>query len=286
MKAIKKIILFVFSMMSAPMMMSAKDFVVGHLMGQLGNQMFIVAATVSLALDYNAEPLFPGFLRPDDPLFKLPLHYEKVFFRLKAEEPNKSLAFTYREPEFFYTPIVFHPNMLLFGWYQSEKYFRHHKEEILDLLAPSQEIIDYLSSKYSAIINHPGTVSIHYRSYFKEDPDELVYLNQDKDYYVKAMMMFPEDAFFVVFSNDIEWCKSTFASIPRRIQYIEGETNYHDLYLMSFCKDHIICNSSFSWWGAYLNRNPEKIVIAPKKWFSPHYVRDTKDLLPEEWITQ
>src|SRR3989338_5334362 len=74
---------------------SSEPYVIGHLMGQLGNQMFIVAATVSLTLDHGATPLFPEFKEPGDPIFKFPINYEKIFFSLETRRPEKPVEFYY-----------------------------------------------------------------------------------------------------------------------------------------------------------------------------------------------
>lgn len=174
--------------------------------------------------------------------------------------------------------------MLIRGWFQSDKYFRHHIKEIAELFAPHPEIIDYLNQKYTHIIQDPNTVSIHFRSYDKEDPNQKVYIKCSMDYYWQAICHFPENTHFIVFSNDIEWCKTNFSAIPRHFIFIESEAHYHDFYLMSMCRHNIICNSSFSWWAAYLNSNPQKQVIAPADWFNPDYQSDTSDLIPEDWI--
>jgi Glycosyl transferase family 11 len=263
---------------------AAKPFVTAELMGQLGNQMFQIAAATSLALDHNAIPIFPSLVQPSDPVFNFKENYEKVLFRVKVKG-MRPLNYTYREPRYSYVPIQYRPNMKIFGWFQSERYFAHHRAEILQLFAPSAEIMDYLKGKYEEIINHPKTVSIHYRSYLKEDPEQKAHNTLPLDYFKKAITLFPEDALFVVFSNKIGWCKKNFAAIPRKMVFIEGEKHYHDLFLMSLCKNNIVSNSSFSWWGAYLNQNPDKIVVAPTPWFNPAYCSDTGDLIPKSWIT-
>jgi len=101
-------------------------------------------------------------------------------------------------------------------------------------------------------------------------------------YYQKAIGAF-SDAQFVVFSDDISWCKSHF-DFSDTLLFIEDNDEVTDLYLMSLMKHHIIANSSFSWWGAWLCQNPDKVVIAPQLWFGPAAVdHDTKDLIPEVW---
>jgi hypothetical protein len=89
----------------------------------------------------------------------------------------------------------------------------------------------------------------------------------------------------MIFSDDIEGCKSMFEFIPNKI-FHDSRVDWLDMYMMSMCEHNIICNSSFSWWGAYLNENTTKKVIAPKRWFGPAYTNlNTSDLIPHTWIT-
>lgn len=262
----------------------AKPFVRGTLQGRLGNQFFIVAANVSLALDNGAEAVFPDFIQRFDS--DIPTNYKNVFWRLNVSKPSKKVSFFYQEPYIPFTNIPFHPNMQTCGWFASEKYFIHHKKEILALFAPSRTITEYLNKKYQDIINQPNTVAVHARAYFLEDANAAnLFMSYGADYFEKAMSLFPDDTLFVVFSDKMDWCKEEFSKIDKNIIFIEGETHFHDLYLMSMCKHQILSNSTFSWWGAYLNPNPTKLVIAPPQWFSPGSgMEDSLDLFPEEWI--
>ncbi len=260
----------------------ASPFVSATLVGQLGNQMFQIAAAASLALDNNASTAFPDLITSDE--FNIPLNYREVFCQLETKI-TCPIQFHYFDPNCQYTPIPYRPNMCIRGWFQSEKYFCHHKKEIQNLFAPTSKINNYLETKYIDIINHPCTVSIHHRSYLIEDPKQTHHPTQPKEYYLKAISYYPEDALFVVCSNDLNWCKQNFDDIPRTFVYIENEPHFHDLYLMSMCKHNIISNSSFSWWSAYLNLNLDKIVIAPKRWFAETAGRDYKDVIPENWIS-
>jgi hypothetical protein len=93
------------------------------------------------------------------------------------------------------------------------------------------------------------------------------------------------DKYYIIFSDDISWCKENLSFLNNKI-FIEGNTDFQDLYLMSKCKNNIIANSSFSWWGAWLNTNKDKIVIAPKKWFGiSNSHLDTSDLYCNNWVT-
>ena len=88
----------------------------------------------------------------------------------------------------------------------------------------------------------------------------------------------------VVFSDDIDWCKKNLSHLNDNIVFVEGNKDYEDLFMMSYCDHNIISNSSFSWWSAWLNFNPHKMVIAPKNWFGPMGPKDVQDLIPESFI--
>ena len=272
---LNKIILFLW-----PFLIYSKPFVVGELEGQLGNQLFIIAATVSLALDHNAIPIFPDLEKKGQ--YNIPLNRKKLFSHLNTRLPHPP-QHSYKEPFYHYAKIPYRPNIKISGYFQSEKYFAHHKQEILALFTPPQKIISYLTEKYSDILTHPKAVSIHVR-FYHEDPEQKCHLAPRKEYFEKAMEPFPKETLFVVFSNDAEKCKELFCGTTRNLRYIEHESYHHDFYLMSLCQHNIICNSSFSWWAAYLNPNSSKIVVAPKAWYNPAYGLDIKDLIPEAWI--
>ena len=259
-----------------------QEFVEGKLTGQIGNQMFVIAATVGLALDHGATAIFPGLLT--DKTNNIPLNYQKVFYHLDTRKMPRRGIKEYHEPDANYRQIPYRPNMKLYGYFQSEKYFQRHKEEICALFAPHPEILNYLQENYSEILKEPITVSIHLRSYHDHDPDQKIYIQYGLDYFERAMQLFPEETLFVVFSNRMNWCKELFANVKRRLIFVENEPHYHDLYLMSLCKHNIICNSSFSWWAAYLNKNPDKVIIAPTRWYTPGCGIGEKDLVPEGWV--
>lgn len=258
----------------------AASFVEGKLTGQIGNQLFVIAAAESLALDHSAIATFPDLL--SDKTNGIPLNFEKVFYHLNTLTPR--IQHDYHEPFYHYKAIPYRKNIRIHGYFQSEKYFKHHKKEILELFKPHAEILEYLETKYKGLLSHPNTVALHLRSYYDHDPEQEVFIQYGRVYCEKAMSLFPDDALFVVFSNNMETCKAELSSINRPMVFIEGEKYYHDLYLMSMCKHNIIGNSSFSWWAAYLNSNPDKIVVTPPRWYTPGSGLDDKDVVPQEWI--
>jgi hypothetical protein len=168
------------------------------------------------------------------------------------------------------------------GYFQSEKYFVDVREDILNLFEIDEDTKSYLSNKYSNLLSG-NTCSIHIR---RGD-----YLNlpnfhptQDISYYMDGCNIIGNEANYLIFSDDIEWCYKNFNFIKNRT-FISGNTDYQDLYLMSMCNNNIIANSTFSWWGAWLNKNKNKIVVSPKKWFgSENNQYNTDDLYCEGWL--
>lgn len=192
-----KLLLFFISILSAASS-EEKPFIIGELRYELGNQMFQVAAAVSLALDAGFEPLFPEL---NSRSWGIPDNYRYVFWRLNASPPVGQVKYIFNEwdsgGQF---PIPAKPNMLLQGYFQSEKYFANHKEEILSLFAPSDEVMSYLEMKYSEILAHPNIVAIHVRTYIKDyghppRQDEF-HAFPGTGYYERAVRLFPEDSLF------------------------------------------------------------------------------------------
>lgn len=273
-----RLFLFLFLL---PNFLFAKPAVVGRLQGQLGNQLFIVAATVSLAWEHEAQALFPDFvINPNQDGRKL--NYQMIFHSLETSSLPSRPSFSYQEPYFTYHPIPYFPNMELKGYFQSEKYFKKYEKQIRELFAPSQKIHKYLDEKFGALLDHPVTVAIHLRSYVR-DVSSSVLPTLCSKYYQKALNFFPENSRFIVFSNDMKHAKKVLAFCKSEIVFIENQNYIYDFYLMSRCKHQIISNSSFSWWSAYLNQNPEKVVVAPGKWFGSDQQNKLEDLFPEKW---
>lgn len=265
-----------------PFFLFAKPFVTADVKGRLGNQLFEIAAAVSLALDNDAEAKFPAFSQGKKN--NIEINYQKVFWRININPLNEKISTTYKEPHYQFAPIPYTPNMKISGFFQSEKYFKHHKDEIIELFSPSEEILTYLESNYGLIIDNPKTVAVHVRCYHTESKNlQKVAQIYYKDYYLKMMSYFDKDYLFVIFSDDTQWCKEQFANCGYNVKIIENEPPYHDIYLMSLFKNIIISNSSFSWWAAYLNKHPDKVIIAPQKWIKNKNVDDS-DVVPEDWL--
>lgn len=229
--------------------------------GRLGNMLFEIAAVISLALKNNDNYIFP------------PWEYQPFFNLHNCFSNSITPTLKYQEPYFHYSPIL-HTNtnnqiLDMCGYFQSEKYFEDYKDVILSLMTPN---IGY-GIKY----NH---TSIHIR---RGDYVNLTneYVQLDISYY-KSAMDFIKSKNYIIFSDDISWCKTQFTG--DNVIFSEGKSPIEDLALQLSCEHNIIANSSFSWWAAFLNKNPSKIVIAPSKWFGPKLPHDTTDLLPTNWI--
>lgn len=240
-----------------------KPYVVGSILGGLGNQMFEVATTCALAWDNGAEPYFPDYI-PHLPYSQSSLYH--VFFRCALYPPKNKISCEWATPVYGYEPIPFTNGMKLSGYSQNEKYFAHHRDRLIQFFAPKNSDLQYIKRKYAWILDHPNSVCVHIRYYFAEKPDEPSFRQYDEEYYEKAMSLFSNGVLFVVISDNMNFAKKIISTRGRNVVFIENEPYYIDFYLQTFCKHNIIGNSTFSWWGAWLNQNPGKLVIRPKEW--------------------
>lgn len=160
-------------------------------------------------------------------------------------------------------------NYYLDGYWQSEKYFLDVRDEIINM-------IDWSDTQ---MYSFSDSCSIHVRrgDYLKK---QHVHPIQPLSYFDHAIDIIQPRGNIFVFSDDIDWCKSNLKY--KNMIFVENNNDAQDLKLMSQCSDNIISNSSFSWWGAWLNKNPDKRVVCPKNWFADN-TNDT-DIKPMEWM--
>ena len=170
------------------------------------------------------------------------------------------------------------------GYWQSEQYFANCTKKLYHDFAFPQ--LDKLNLSIAKSILDLNSISIHIRrGDYVNHPmhGEICTL----DYYMQAIDIIKakvQNPVFYVFSNDIDWCKNNlYLDNATYVCGNDGYNSYKDMHLMSLCKHNIIANSSFSWWGAWLNKNSSKVVIAPKKWFNDKKI-NIKDLIPDSWI--
>jgi hypothetical protein len=181
-------------------------------------------------------------------------------------------------------------NSYLDGYFQCEKYFKDIREIILKQFTINQDISNYTKEIKNKIQNSKNSCSLHIRrGDFVNSTNINIHGACDIEYYKKAIQYLEEKVVninYFIFSDDIEWVKENLA-IQNAI-YIDSKEKripHEDIYLMSLCKNNIIANSSFSWWGAWLNENEEKIVIAPKRWFADDNMqKQSESIVCKEWI--
>jgi hypothetical protein len=246
-----------------------------RLMGGLGNLLFQIATAYSVSLRDNKILICDtsDMMVPHKPYT---FYLSNIFRKVKFSDNMTDLNYI-GEQGFHYSPIPsLQGNVKLVGYFQSEKYFINHREQILNLFDIDEETKSNLTIKFGEFLSKE-TCSIHVRR-----GDYLGLQNhhpvQSIDYYQESVKIIGEDKHFMVFSDDIKWCEENLVFLKNKT-FISGNFDYEDLYLMSMCKHNIIANSSFSWWGAWLNQNPNKKVIAPKIWFGNFYSSfNTNDL--------
>ena len=268
--------------------------IITKLIGGLGNQMFQYAAGRRAAYVNKTE------LKLDTSWFKNPdgaikrdyllnvFNIEEVF--ATKEEINKFNVRNQGLLTLFYKKILkINNNTYLEGYWQSEKYFKDIKDIIRKEFILKNKA-DVANQKMIRQIKNCDSVSIHIRrgDYVFDEKTNKYHGFCDLDYYLKAVVLIAKkvkNPQFFVFSDDPIWVKQ---NLHLKFPYLyvdhnTGKKDYEDMRLMSECKHNIIANSSFSWWGAWLNKNKDKIVIAPKKWFRESSI-NTKDLIPKSWI--
>ena len=250
-----------------------------NLMGGLGNNLFQISCAYAYSLK-NKKELFLNNKKSGIVHGSLDSYKSNILKNINFSSEQMKNFKVYSEPFFNYNEIPFiDGNLLIQTYFQSEKYFKEYETEIRKLFLYSCD----LSSSLNNILNNNITCSIHVRR-----GDYLNYPNahptQNVAYYMKALKKIPNECVCLVFSDDIKWCKENFPEIEGKFVFIEGNKDYEDLFLMSQCNHNIIANSSFSWWGAWLNKNENKIVVAPSKWFGVGSNYNTKDLYCNNWI--
>ena len=246
--------------------------------GRLGNQLFQYAMLKSVSLKTNYTLKLPDIKNTD-------LQYFEVSCPAVEETDLKHIDKTFiDEPAFRFRAEVFDQDDFInfHGYYQSEKYFKEFEREIRKEFTFKKHISELAHCEMKKYTSGKPLVSVHVRrGDYLTVHNGLFHTPCNMKYYEKAMSQF-EDVKFLVFSDDIKWCKENIRG--KNISYCEGNSAIIDFAMMSLCNHNILANSSFSWWSAWLNSNPSKKVVAPSNWFGPAGPQDTYDLIPDEWI--
>lgn len=298
--------------------------------GRLGNQLFQAASAVGIGERALAQSVFAEAWRVPFECFQhpLPILENQTLKEIHNNELDPPLVHL-DEGKVGYKDISQHlmdnrhllkrhmPGGGIFnleGYFQSEKYFNHCRALILEIFKPQEKILEYIEREYSFLKDDIWT-SLHVRRGDYVGLSQSHPLNphplQEVSYYTEALEELKPQK-ILVFSDDIEWCKknfkgSEFKFVEERTHKIE-ETNqmhpdfitlsdenlasdYTEINIMAACSNNIIANSSFSWWGAWLNQKSSKQVIAPLNWFSPQYAEQhvekpltyIYDIIPSSW---
>jgi hypothetical protein len=259
--------------------------------GGLGNQLFQIFTVLAhmfknnLVLGLEDKTILDGYATTRT------VHWNDIFKNLKVFRNSRSQYLDiYREQAFHYVEIPKLDNIRLQGYFQSPKYFDQHKHEIMALL----EIKEMIEPLRETIGRERESVGIHFRWGDYAANQNYHHLLRS-EYYVNALQHIcchddtVDTVTFMCEDHDLEFAKIVLTILHRnfptfsfrRIKAEDGH-DQDEMLLYSLCKHHIIANSTFSWWGAYLAERPG-IVCYPDKWFGPSGPKDTEDLFPDSW---
>jgi hypothetical protein len=291
--------------------------IITFIIGGLGNQMFQYAAGLALAEKHRVPllldtRLFQNYdLRPEgfllDKVFEIDA---AVAVELEIRDligwraspigrrliRNNSLSFLRGNNYYLQNVVAFNREFLslpsscyIAGHWLSERFFINQEKLIRKQFTFNAPLVGKNKELAIKIHQTSGAVSLHVRrgDYVNDPHTNANHGTCSIDYYKNAMLIIEKqlnNPIYFVFSDDINWVRKNlpFDQEHTFIAHNQGTESYNDMHLMSLCKHHIIANSSFSWWGAWLNPNPEKIVITPKYWFK-NTDWDSRDIAPDNW---
>ena len=252
--------------------------------GRFGNQLFQVAAAIGLAHRIGGRLVLPPW--------RYARHFGGELPQLAGRIPVDS---EYRERSFRYVPIpAARGSLALHGAFQSERHFTDAASEVRAALYWRGELVADLKQRVPAAFA-ADSCSVHVRrTDYLRNPN---YTDLGSSgYYEAALVSLPAETRFFVFSDDIAWCRARFGG--GRFEFVDGLDEVAAMALMSACRAHVIANSSFSWWGAWLDPRAGQRVVAPARWFAGEFAdrslpfdpgppargyHDTSDLLPAGW---
>jgi len=214
----------------------------------------------------------------------------KLWRKLRGKPPPYGLR-CFRERGMRFNPSLFQitGDVYLMGFWQSYKYFADYGYVLREEFTPRHQL-SAKTLEYCKLIDTTNAVSVHVRrgDYVTNPAASFFHGTCDLQYYRDAKRVVMEqvkEPEYFIFSDDLEWAKAnldfvhpaTFVEYSRQVHEIE------EIYLMSRCQHNIIANSSFSWWGAWLNSHPNRVVVAPKRWFRDPKI-DARDMIPPDWL--
>lgn len=283
--------------------------IITRILGGLGNQLFQYAAGRALAVQNNTElkldlsgfdtytlrsfelsrlnARFSIASNEEIDSYKAVTFYQRMMARLSPPAQKRF----YKEPFFHYDGRFFllRAPVYLQGYFQSEKYFEPVAKTLRDEFR-FREAFSPPVMAFAKELASSNSVALHVRRGDYKNPNALrVHGMLPEAYYQKAITQLMDTAGnnlrFYIFSDDPQAAAKMLA-LPDAKTVSGRLTKNHleDFYLMQHCRHNIIANSSFSWWAAWLNPNPQKKVVAPQQWFGKGGPKDTGDLLPQSWL--
>ena len=272
------------------------DKIVVNLIGGVGNQMFQYAlgyviskkTGFELLLDLSA---YNDYKTRNFELNNFSFDYKianiEDFSELNKKHFLKKTLYKDKKKTFDSSVLKIKNSAYLKGFWQSEKYFADYRSDILKVFEFKNKNfiknVELLSD-----VQNSNSVSVNLRlgDYVTNEVNRRVHFVCKKEYYANALKYIAQkvdNPKFFVFSDDLEGAKEY---LPDGYDYIFADTaNWQeDMYFMSQAKHNIVANSSFSWWAAWLNQNPDKVVVAPSKWFTDEAKINDKDFVPKSWV--
>ncbi len=272
------------------------DKIVVNLIGGVGNQMFQYAlgyviskkTGFELLLDLSA---YNDYKTRNFELNNFSFDYKIAttddFTKLNKKHLFKKTLYKDKKKTFDSSVLKIKNSAYLKGFWQSEKYFLDYRCDILKLFEFKDKNFIKNIELFSDVQNS-NSVSINLRlgDYVTNEVNRRVHFVCKKEYYANALKYIAQkvdNPKFFVFSDDLEGSKEY---LPDGYDYVFANTaNWQeDMYFMSQAKHNVVANSSFSWWAAWLNQNPDKIVVAPSKWFRDEARINDKDFVPKSWV--
>jgi Glycosyl transferase family 11 len=287
-----------------------------RLMGGLGNQLFQYAAARSLAIRHGTDVLIDtsALTVEDKRITKRDLvlqhfcikgtfssatpNYIKIFAKYLPNLSKQISAWHYHaesNPGYDQRFQNLPDNTYLSGYWQSYKYFQCISKTIFDELSPKHGISSLTATRIQSLNQNGSSVAVHIRrgDYVNLPSAAEHHGALAVQYYIKAIELVRKidpNTNFYIFSDDISWCRKHLSGLEAPLIFVDQDasvSDWEDLILMSHCKHHIIANSSFSWWGAWLADQrwgvSDRLVIAPSLWFSAGNGHDLSDRYPAHW---
>lgn len=270
-----------------------------QLMGGLGNQLFQIATTIAYAIRWRHSFVFTNAKTLGQGATTIrPTYWDTFLSRLRTftRDTFADKYTTVREAGFHYTPLTLPENaksILLYGYFQSYLYFEdqfstierllslREKQQVVWNKTPYPELSQYVSmhfrrGDYKKLQEcHPLLLTKYYE-------DSLSFILQHRGTERTTVLYFCEEEDNAEVGGMVNALQQSFPLVHFE-RCANQWSDWEQLLIMSGCRDHIIANSSFSWWGAYFNANPAKLVCYPSTWFGPAMPHETRDLFPPTW---